>query len=553
MIKLRCQLQLHKSQVRRYSELLLANQNNLKGHLSSRYLNDIQTMRNLDTVLNIANLSFQQIRYPQPAETHLFNLLKRIRTSENLAHIESLKHIWDNHFQSYGNGSLQDLYYSTVIHILLNCNEYLMAKDLFMKVYNIENKNMPTLKLILCLMDFKDYDGICDILPIINSNTISEPLYSALLSMAVDENHYRLVQVIFDTYLMSPSDSLVDINTSLIHATLNVLCLHGDVTRSLKLIEAIKEYSFESLTKELSLKVIEAYCYYDNNEHTFLDPHEYQNYHDTSVERVLDVLGTIMNKSNFILTYKDVSQFLSHRFMNYRTYDENIALKSEKARQLEKLNDVSKRVNNDDLKPFAQGNVLSNLKILSLFTKKHVSYMVNHDYSCIGLFINCMLNHINLYQNFSGISRLLTELSNLNPDFHKQWLDHDLFNIIINSLRHSQAKMSSLYLFEYLKSIKFKFSEDNYYAFVESSLRGDFKQQLVYYLFHYYQDYDKIGSRTLDLLKGIPPELMPSTEQIKSMPSKPEITDAQHDQTRKYNYTIDKRDVTYIKYIFKPV
>lgn len=508
-----------------------------------------------------------------PATAGLFYLvLKQLQSQTDFGVLNQLKEVWSDRYQN-STPQVQAAYYSTFIHIYINNDQYLMAKSLYFQTFEAFNtiKDLPTIKLLNSLLKFKDCDGICDVLEIIaveDPSMITKATWIYYLSLAFSENHHRLVKTVYDHYLMKDlatakeflqtniSNYFQDkgLNDSMIFLMLQTLSSNGDVARSLSLIE---KFYFErlmitgqSLSKELAICVVEAYCYAEADEHNHLNPQEYKNYHDESMERVLDVLGKIMERSDEKLTYKDVSHYLSNKFLKFKIYDKNA---DEEFTKKEIINqqrgkEEMKRYN-ENLERFTQGNILANLQNLQAFSSKHIEYIQKQKYDCLTLFINCMLNHINLYQNFSGMVKLLSVLRDLNRNFVEEWLDQDLMNIIINCLGNSNAKLSSLHIFNFMKSSNFEVTEENYYGFISLSLRGDFHSQLAFYLYHYLQDFGSLGIRIHELLEELPSKLIPDMENLTEI--KPNITDHElPDFNRRYDYQLDLRDYEHIKNIF---
>lgn len=499
-------------------------------------------------------------------------ILKQLQSKLDLGILSHLKDIWTGRSE-HSTYQVQSAYYSTFIHIYLNLDQYLMAKTLYFQTSDAlsTTKDLPTIKLLNILLKYKDLDGICDVLEMVSledSSVITKATWIYYLSLAFGENHHRLVKTVYDHYLMKDLNSSKQfletnisnyfqdkgLNDSMIFLMLQSLSSHGDVSRSLSLIE---KFYFErlmitgqSLSKELAICVIEAYCFTDADDYHQLNPLEYKNYHDTSVERVLDVLGRIMERSDEILTYKDISHFLSNKFMNYRIYDKNADEEYNKKEIIhqQRGKEEMKRYN-ENLERFTQGNIMANLQNLQAFASKHIKYIQEKNYQCLTLFINCMLNHINLYQNFSGMVKLLSGLKDLNSNFVDEWLDQHLISIIINCIGNSNAKLSSLQIFKFMKKSNLQITEENYYGFISLSLRGDFHSQLAFYLYNYLQDFGSIGIRVNELLEELPSHLAPDIDSLVEV--EPIITDHElQDFNRRYDYHLDSRDCDVIKNIF---
>lgn len=542
---------------------------------------------------------------PGPGDTFRTDFLKALTNNRDLNVLRDLKQFWTQvSYESLLTPYSYALYYSVFIHTYINLNQPVMALELYINAFNqlcerfpniVACHSLPTVRLLRLLVEFKDCGGINNILNLIQEEeSIKEPKKSIItksewfiyLSLACSSNHYELVKTIYDNYLMKGFDQsqltedvlfnreLVDlfkekeITSLIVMLILQTLSTHGDTARSLALIESFYIHRVlegeKAFTKDIFSMVVEAYCSAENDEIQHLDPELLKYYRDSSMERVLDVIGNYIIKSSDRLSYKDVCQYLSYKFMNYKAYDEHIERDLAKQEATERETEPEKTSNrNMAVSPF--GNILANLRILSSFVESHIKYIQTQNYppETTTLFINCVLNHLSIHQNFSSVASILTVLHQNNANFIKDWLDHDLIDIILNSMANSAAKLSSLHLFNYLRKTT-QLTHHHYRCFVSSCLRGDFYSQLTGYLYYYIKDYGFIGSRTLELIDSLPeaikediyhhPQLsqLIHHQDVSNIIPNPQVTDKQLENfNRDYDPVIDQRDYAYIRYLFQ--
>lgn len=411
----------------------------------------------------------------------------------NLLHEKHIAFIPDEHHQ------LQELYHLAYVGILLNTNQINHALEYVDLLPNI----LPSLgdRIFRELIATQNCDKIVEYIP---KFPISNDLWISFLSLGILTCHYELVKIVYDTHIMSGFENssisteqvVTEVTTNeivptltneLIYQILHVLSISGDVNLTLSLVESHflhKSFKGEkALTKELCLKIIDAYCYHNDPVENLPTIDE----SDNSVQRVLDVLNgfvTRFEKNGTTLSYKDVTLSMSMKFLNYRIYDENIAntlAKREHISQLIKESEenewnnvlLPRKFTNENINISKYGNVLSNLTILQDFVTKHIDYLMAPKFHAqtITVFINCVLNHINLYQNFSASVQVLSILHNKNATF-LDWLNEELFDILLKTLGNTSGRRSAMILFEYLLD-RYKVLPAKWYIYLMSSLRGD--------------------------------------------------------------------------------
>lgn len=496
--------------------------------------------------------------------------------------------------------------------------------------------NLPFERIMGVLNDRGDCDTLNEMLHILwvyksnrkSSTKIDKFLKSErmmdYLNTALAHNHYELVKSIYYNYIMAHfdtervSDTIIHkkkdqlendetlpfymVNGNLTYQILHTFATNGDVNLVLSLVEAHYLHKplkgQKGITKDIIIKIIEAYCYNRDlmqGESTFEKAESKIN--DDSIKKILEVITSCsgkLPKEASKLRFLDITQCMSFKFMNYQVIDKNIQREKERRSQLEDANISGARhtnkntpISNKKLENSDQGNIMFNLDVLATFVREHVCYIEDREeisQNTLTLFINCILNHVNLYQTFSGTVRVLSVLNSLNSKFWDEWLDHDLIKIILNSMANSSgAKICSLLLFHYLTKTS-KMEPSYYRFFISASLRGNFHDLFQFYMYHYMQACGhELDNRTILMLEDIPTEAIKENEKslrivylakeafssynrMRPLMNKEEIStilESLHigvdtpviknenleSLNRKYLYHIDARDSEYLKYM----
>ncbi|CUM50544.1 uncharacterized protein AC631_04644 [Debaryomyces fabryi] len=558
------------------------------------------------------------------------------------------------------------LYHSAYINTFLNTSQTQAAIYHFEKAFKeltqvdvVENYHqftkydvlltLPTIRILDIMASNKDFQKLQEWLLIVNDEQhykltdesddckiiLNDYNWLKYLNVGLLNNNYDLVKTVYDNFIMSGYDEgistedvlfrkdptissaygnviLNSVNDKTIFQILHTFAINGDVNLTLALIESHYIHKTmkgeKALTKDLCLKIIESYCYHPDLQNNWSEDEIglSKKPNDESVKRVLDVLnGFVMkfdsDKDNSI-SYRDITDAMSFKFLNYKVYDKNIRKAkhkeleiSEKIRNpedIDKIPGLPRKISNRNIESSFQGNVLANLETLSGFILDHLEYLREKSYSdsTIILFINCILNHTNLYQNFSGTVKALSTICKMFPNSVSDYLNDDLMNIILNSLANSNsAKISSLILFKYLHNKK-RVTHNHYRCFISAILRGDFHDCLQFFLYNYLLDYGGvIDSRIQQMLQDLPSDITHSSASTSSLLTfitdkakiklsdkslnyqviSPEEVDQfwklnkiRHEEPfvgdkniphfkRVYNHYFDVRDANYLTYIFQ--
>lgn len=493
-------------------------------------------------------ISLSQNEIEQVCQT----FLQCISRSNNIINLLTLKNSYHNYISVFSHNTLLEIsYLSAFIHISFNASNFQGGIEIFessfLSVTNPEIEGthdpitaltyLPTKRFLDLLCSHQDWNRLLTWLEKIDNisgDFITPKDWLKFLSFGLNIANYNLVKTVYDHFIMKGFDKgitrhdiLFDpsitnsvtkenriiklINDEIIFQILHIFALEGDVGLTLRLIESHYVHKTlkgeRALTLELCIQIIAAYCYYRSAS-------LYQSGEDEDMIRVLKVLNGFVvklktkNNAQELISYRDITAHMSHRFLEYKVKDINVERASQKIKRIEQsIKDLEenlinpdvilpRKIKNDNVYVHSLGNILANLTILESFINKHINLMIDEkfDVDTVKLFINCILNHINLRQNSSGMIKALLTLKTLNYKVASEWLNKDLFEIILYSISNSTAsKLTSLKLYQFFKSQSWSLSHHQYIALITASLRGDkFNDLLEYYVYEYLRDYDGV-------------------------------------------------------------
>ncbi|SGZ51189.1 CIC11C00000005892 [Sungouiella intermedia] len=421
-------------------------------------------------------------------------------------------------------------YIGVTMDILMNSRQYNKTLDLFENYMTGLNKTeikaalttLPVLKLFKYMCTVQDCDRLAKWLEVLVSSgdtLLTAADWSTFLGLALSLNNYDLVKLIYDHWIMAGLDSQLSVedvvldnkiwtlqsqnsifqslSDSSVYQILHTLASHGDVELTLNLIEWHYIHKTlkgdRALTKELCVDIIQSYCFSN-------DPDSQNS--DHSMERVLDVLDSFASRSkaNFELSYKDISDAVSHKIHNYKVADENMIkaqrkemgtiefIESSNQESVSSLADLPRKISNRNINDSGHGNPLLNTENLQVFIETHIDYLLKKSVNpaTIQLFVNCIINHLNKFQNCSGLIVALNTLKSKNFNFINEWLNNDLFEIFVRSIANSPAaRLTGQELYQYLKQ-RGAISQQQQLNFIFSSLRDlNYHSLFEYYVFEY--------------------------------------------------------------------
>lgn len=460
------------------------------------------------------------------AVTLLFSILRKC---SDFTLLLPLKSVYES--ISLHHLDCESQYIGVSMDILMNSRQYDKALNLFENYMMGLNENeakeafriLPVLRLLDYMCSVQDLECLVKWLTIIiasREEILSATNWSSFLGLALSLNSYDLVNLIYVNWIMAGLDTQLSVedvvlnnkisllqsqNTTFqtlseqsLYQILHTFASHGDVELTLNLIEwhyihkSLK--GDQALTKELCVDVIRSYCFYD-------DPGS--QHRDRLMERVLDVLDSFVARSkDFQLSYKDISDAISHKIHNFNVEDANITKAQRKEmgtlefietsneeNAINSVTELPRKLSNKNLLDSAHGNPLLNTEVLRLFVGRHLDYLLrkNANPATILLFVNCIINHLNKFQNCSGIIVALHALKTINHNFVCEWLNTDLFSIFIRSIANSPAaRLTGLELYQYLKKSHDGITQNEMIHFILSSLHDqNYHPLFEYYVYEY--------------------------------------------------------------------
>ncbi|KAM9939162.1 hypothetical protein OXX80_001353 [Metschnikowia pulcherrima] len=420
------------------------------------------------------------------------------------------------------------------MHVLLNSGQVQLAVTHFSRCLEQIQENtrkasllrrLPLQKFLAVLCSTQDCDTLTTVLSEIISHDCIDVLdvsaWSEILGLALWKNDYNLTKLIYEHVLMDgiePSvleDAVLEIGltqnnpllTSLSEKTLtqilHTLATNGDVRSCLHLIEwhyVHKSLQGEqTLTKDLCLQVIRAYCFYNPNPSTLADRDD----DDASVKVVMDVIDSLVSKNRHVYDYTDVVDAFSHKLNTYHAYDSKVANSVAKEASAPFIpisygHDFGETVpeevlitkrSNQNIRASPQGSVLKNTRILQDFIIEHLHHMAAKNFSSKTrqIVINCLLAHLTTYQNATGVIIALKQMSLSEENFMEKWLDPPSYEIITRSFSASPAAMmTGLTFHEHMKRNHISISQKTMKNLIISSLHGvHYNALLEYYVYEY--------------------------------------------------------------------
>lgn len=420
-------------------------------------------------------------------------------------------------------------YLGTVSSILLNSNQYTSAVEQFnlslksfpssdqrKKIYS----NFPIVQFIEAMCDAQDCLNLISLLRGASKDPkiLSHHLWLKCLSLGLHLNDYALVKLIYDVVITTKIDGQITIDdvifdnkldrleeqneifgsfsNSTVSEILHTFASHGDVTLCLSLIELHFVHKTlkgqKGLSKEICIDIVRSYCYHESKESAIE-----QGEKDESVKQVIDVMHNFLTMQNVQITYKDVSDAFLQKLYNYRVFDKNVEDSTLKENIiLQRIQDstedetiLPRKLLSAQVSKSKQGNVFMNMDILGKFVIDHAMYILNSGYGkrTMSLFLNCVLDYVQKYQNFSGIITVFEAIHEVNKQSLSEWLDADLFDLLSRCLANSPAAMAPGFkLFLYLKSTEYEFTSKIVENYIFSALRN-FENTLLleFYVYEY--------------------------------------------------------------------
>lgn len=500
-------------------------------------------------------------------------LLTAFQRCHDFTALVLLKALYENCISRFASNELIELLYlAAFLHTHLNTGQYSEALKLWNTTFTTykESKgahelmnSLPFVELLQAMCTNQDLSSLAlwleVLLKIDPDLDLVESHWPQFLSAAIDNSHYPTVHLIYSQFIMkghkeisvdevlfsTKFEKLQKNNTPLntmadetLYQILHVLSTHGDITSTQNLIQwhhIYKSWKGEnSMTKDLTIQILSAHCH---------------NIH-TSFESILDIIHSFSTKSNQHLSYKDITDSISHKWFTLDMEDQFV--KAAKANELEIIKTIEqaeeskpRKISNPNLAASTQGNILSNTRILDAFVYNHVTYTLenHHSEACLQLFVNCVLNHINRYQNVTGMAVALSAIQRGVNDRRRtdtSFFSAESLDIMCSIISKSRsARLCGHEIFKFARRIGFSISLHNYERLMQS-VKGSHLTDLL----RIYQD------ACMQDLGQLPPRFCRKETGL-SAPTDPEVyTQEEKDIHEKY-YGYDVRDCGYLRFALR--
>ena len=459
----------------------------------------------------------------------------------------------------YGNPLIYNVYFLTYLKNLFNTNQNQLCiitlinelKITFQIDQDMEEikilENLPRL-MILYMIEMKNFDSLNFLISrfLIHKVIIDNELWNLLLQLGLENNNYQLVTLVYDNYIMkdfhqgkitlddiilntkllsSHNSTVVDLKSfgdSLIFQILHTISMNGDIKRTEELITSHFIYKSLSnmdhgLTKELCIKIIESYCY---NKPDNIKSLSSSSVSDNSVKEILSLIDVILdNQKN--LSSIDFFECMNYKFKNWTITSSNENMSDSQQQRpppppppLPPLHEEEEELpllqGNKNLHNSKYGIILANLSNLHEFINIHMNYMDenNHKLETKTIFINCLLNHIMIFLNHSGVVSLLKNLHYLKGSsiITNNYLDSISWRLIIKSLSNSTSKKCGRIYYNYLKSRQkdIEITPLMYSQLIMTCINDDsngYYHDVLFYIMEYFKDYSKLSDEIKEVLE----------------------------------------------------
>lgn len=458
----------------------------VKARIKSQVPLAFQLFRELNTLLPLA----AEFRL---ASTLLFSAME---FCEDFPLLLDLRLMFDNYMNqdSAKSADFANHYAGAALHILLNSGQYVLAvkylEETLLLVESLSLQQMysalPMGKFWASACSVRDFRILADLLEAYLQCEDVPPILAGdlmqYLGVGLACNDHKLVRVAYGALM----DLGVALSLSVLAQIVHVFSTRGDVDLCIKIIE--EQYLHlkgeSALTKELTLSIILAYC------HRSSDPAGVE---DSSWHSVMDVIESFSRKWPF--SYHEICDAVLYKLNRLSIEDDKVkwAKRRDSFRidqhlasretQLESLDAdepqtstilLPKKATNPNIHLGKQGNVLRNMEALLSFTIHSVEHMQQNGFELHArqLIVNCILSHINLYQNFSGAVHFLAALQRAEPGLAGSLLNLDLYEILFESISRSPASVKcGIFMFQNLMRRGHAFTQHQMECLMISSLR----------------------------------------------------------------------------------
>ncbi|WPK23767.1 hypothetical protein PUMCH_001013 [Australozyma saopauloensis] len=468
-----------------------------------------------------------QIDCPESSLKQAFDLVLNCASkSTDFTQLVPLRILFE-HLNTQFNDDRSELrFLATVLNMLLNSEQYISALEhlrMCQTTYtsSLQKKIMyhtfPLRELVEAMCSRQDCSSLTALLQDLSEENVTYylplRLWLQCLHLGLSLNNYALTKLVYERIVINGVDQNITMDgvvlenklaefekQNVVFGTLTdttideivrLFASNGDVDLCLSLIE--RHYVHKQLkgqkglSKELCIDIVRAYCFHQDSA---------SDSEDSSIKQVIDVIQNFITKQDGEFIYTDISDALLHKLHHYRVYDYNVQRAARRenivyeasSEEAEDESILFKKVRGPLVSSSKQGNVLSNITIMKEFIQDHTSYILSKDYGqeTLQLFLNCVFDHVNKYQNLSGLIAAFEALNTIDINFASKWIDLDLLQIMSHSLSKSSANVvSGFHLYQYFSKIT-TLSEEAMIGFIFSALRTpDNIALLEFYLYQY--------------------------------------------------------------------
>ena len=436
--------------------------------------------------------------------------------------------IWVHH----GTPELYDAYVLTYLLILYNSGQKQLSINQLIRHLTVNQgkavsfmKNLPDI-FILHMLETRDFERLHFIMSQFKAYNlrVDDHLWISILLSGLHYNNYEIVNFVYKNYIMKDfssgkftiddavlSQNTIDSNSvfgtftdTLILQILHTISMSGDIKSTEDLIKGHFVYKAlsnetKALSKELCINIIESYCYNIPDE-TTVDA----SYGDESIKRILDLINVFVNQTN--LSSVDLFECMNFKFKNWKADTRELDSNTNIVFEEENEETIPMFYGNTNIHNSKYGVVLANLSNLNEFINVHVNYMNNGNFNTKTqtIFINCLLNHMVVFLNHTGLVSVLKNLHFLHGVEFVNYLDQESWKLILQSVSLSTSKMCARFYFDYMKNHGIEVTPRFYSCLIKASLNGDdYYGDVIFYVEQCLKDHGELNhdmQRVLDIV-----------------------------------------------------
>lgn len=426
--------------------------------------------------------------------------------------------IWSKH----GTKKLYDDYVLTYLINLFNSGQKpLSVNQLFEHLMVYQGGTRALMEglpfdFIAYLLETRDFDRLHFVLSqfVDFGIRLDDNIWISILLTGLQYNNYEIVNFVYKNYIMKDflsgkltlEDAVLNQSTTtdnsvfgtftdtLILQILHTISMNGDIKSTEDLVKGhfvYKALSSESsaMRKELCINIIESYCYNNKNEDIRGNIHG-----DESIKRILDLINVFLNHAS--LSSVDIFDCMNYKFKHWKIDskeldDDGVTKVNEEGEEI-----IPTYHGNKNISTSRYGVVLANLSNLNEFISIHVNYMNKGNFKpeTQTIFINCLLNHMVVFLNHTGMVSVLKNLHFIYGDEFIDYLDANSWDLILQSVSHSTSKKCARFYFEYLKSHNIEITPKIYSSMASASVNGnDYSENVLFYVKQCLDDHGELN------------------------------------------------------------